>query len=357
MTIDSKFALASHPSFRVSGGMGDTLICCGVVSNLPCKKTVFVRKHLVPLMRHMKWLEDVQPITAANNFRGVKNYTSSHNFDDCFANWSFLTSKEYYTAAMNHIGLTDTDFKHGVIGQFDFPCKRRTYDWAIHTGASNPNRQWTKKNWFDLAVSLSAAGQSVCFLGTKSEWGFTDEAANIKKLSDDTDDIVSQTETLSGCRHFIGNDSGFCHLAGILGLDGHVLFFNTHPEQVIARYPSLKAIHQFDSIGEPSRALSPHDKQSCEAISNMTLDFVCERLGLDSKESAVFTNLLEITIIGNSQKSLLFRNNLTETFSLVPNSEIKILPDYNLVEVNGKTFSFFGGPYDLQRFLRDLGVA
>ena len=136
-----------------------------------------------------------------------------------------------------------------------------------------------------------------------------------------------------------------------------MLFFNTHPKQVIAQYPSLKSIDKFDSIGKPTRALNPHDPKSCEAIDAITLDFVCERLGLGCEKSAIFTNLLEITIIGNSQKALLFRNNLTEIFNIVPNSPIKVLPDYNLVEVNGKTLSFFGGPYDLQRFLRELGVA
>lgn len=337
--------------------MGDTLISCGVVSQLPCRKTVFVRKHLVPLMRHMRWLGDVQPITAANNLKSFREFTSSHNFDDCFANWSYLTEKEYYSAVVNRLGLKESDFSQGVVGSFDFPYERKTYDWAIHTGASNPNRQWTKKNWFDLATSIAATGLSVCFLGTRSEWGFTDDSKGIKKLSDDTDDLVTQTKILSGCCNFIGNDSGFCHLAGILGITGHVLFFNTHPKQVISRYPSLKPIHQFDLIGEPSRALNPQDKQSCDAISEMSVEFVCDKLNLSLFESDTFTNLLKITIIGNSQKALLFRNNLTETFSLVPDSDIRVLPDYNLVEVNHKTYSFFGGPFDLQRFLRELGVA
>jgi len=352
--LNNRFGTASHPCFRISGGMGDTLICCGVVSNLPCKKTVFIQPRMIPLIRHMKWIDEVLPINVANNL-SMRNYqgkyTSAHNFDDCFANFHYLTDTEYYQAVANRIGAEPK------IGSFDFPCDRKTYDWAIHTGASNPNRQWLKKNWFDLAASIEASGQTVCFLGTKSEWGYSNESGTIKKLSDDTDDLVEQTKILSGCRHFIGNDSGFCHIAGILGIDGHVLFFNTHPEQVIAMYPSLRGIHQFDSIGKPTRALNPQDKLSCEAITSMTVDFVCDKLKLNAKESTIFTNLLEITIIGNSQKSLLFRNNLTTIFNLVPNSNIKVVPDYNLVEVNGQTHSFFGGPYDLQRYLRDLGVA
>ena len=349
-----KFGTACHPCFRVSGGMGDTLICCGVVSNLPCRKTVFIRPHLIPLIKHMKWIDEVAPINVTNNmnFRSLATkYTSAHNFDDCFANFQYLTNKDYYSAAAEKVGAEP------LIGQFDFPCNRKTYDWAIHTSASNPNRQWTKKNWFDLASSIESTGQTVCFLGTKSEWGFSNESGTIKKLSDLTDDLVAQSKTLSGCRHFIGNDSGFCHIAGILGIDGYVLFFNTHPDQVISRYPSLEGIHQFDSIGEPTRSLNPQDPKSCDAISKMTVDFVCERLGVDPMQSNVFTNLMEITIIGSSQKALLFRNNLTEIFNLVPNSDVKVLPDYNLVEVEGKTYSFFGGPFDLQRFLRDLGVA
>lgn len=325
--------------WRASGGLGDVLICAGV---LACSgATLAVPDHHVGLICRVRDL-DVIPLSRARP-EVIRRHDQSGNFDGLFANTERLTDEEYYSAAARRAGTTP---RRAVL---EIEKSDQRFDYVFHPGSSNPNRQWGKQNWYDLAESLTALGRSVAWLGVDSEWGYSGRGST--KLSDWTSDLVGQAEYLANAGHFVGNDSGFAHVAGILGVPGHVLFFNTHPDQVISRYPGLDPVHKFDVVGPPSRSLNPHDPRSAAAISALTVDDVCSVLGVDPRASSVFTDLPKICIIGNGQRSQFFRNALVGVYDFSSDSSTIVLPDQKRVFIGDREFTFVGGPFDLQRFL------
>ena len=128
---------------------------------------------------------------------------------------------------------------------------------------------------------MTARKFSVLWLGTKEEFGFTDKY--IFKLSDYYEELTIQTIVLAKCAYFVGNDSGFAHIAGLLDIPGTVLFSATHPKDVIARYPLLTGVHAFDELGiEPTRSLYKDDPQSLRALNALTVDMVLKASGFNA---------------------------------------------------------------------------
>jgi hypothetical protein len=114
----------------------------------------------------------------------------------------------------------------------------------------------------------------VLWLGTKDEFGFNDEG--LAKASDVDEDLVIQTQMLAGATYFVGCDSGFAHLAGLLGIEGLVLFGNSAPEHVIAQYPSLQGVSCF-AAGGPSRSLKKDDARSLECMARIQVEDILEK--------------------------------------------------------------------------------
>lgn len=316
--------------------MGDVLICCGVVSSQNAVVDVAVPKHLVEIVKCIKGIRNVYVVNSQINH---SQYQVESNFDGVFATFENLVDADYYQVAANKVGGKVS------VAKLSLPHTSKSFDFVIHASSSNPNRDWGTDNWYALAKSLSKVG-SVAFLGTKKEPGFTD--GNIFKLSDITDDLVWQTTVLSNSRHFIGNDSGFCHLAGILGVQGTVLFFNTKPENVIKHYPSIRPVR---GSGEPTGALNPLDRTTDQIRSTITLGAICELFGV-SEEPTKNVPLPGIRIIGENAK--FFKDNLWG-FSDQTDNSIVLDTDLQTITVNGNVHIFRGGPYDLRRFLISIG--
>lgn len=330
--------------FRISGGMGDVLICSGVASNLRCIVDLAVPPHLVGLVKKIAGIRNVFPLPHYPHGK----YDVVSNFDGIFATFDRLVDADYYKVAANKInapiGLAKIRLEK---------TKRKSFDFVIHPSSSNPNRAWAKEKWFDLAISLAEADYSVAFLGTKKEPGFT--KGNIFKLSDVSNDLIWQTRILNNAGHFVGNDSGFAHLAGLLNVQGNVLFFNTKPENVISHYPTLNPICGFLNSSECTGNLNPLDKKSKELQDNISCELVCKELGVPYVKSKVNRKLPDLSIIGKEDKVSFFSDHL-EDFNIVPGSEIVLNVDTNKVSIKDKVYDFLGGPYDLLRFLISKGA-
>jgi len=259
---------------RMTGGIGDELIAFGGAVSVLKQRDCFVgaaakRNHL-ELLVGIEGIDAVHTQQDANSVDVLRHYDIVLNFNGIFVERHSLRKESYYELVSRKLGYPAT------AGRFkgntrEFFSKTTI---ALHTTASNPNRRWEDNRWLELAYTLAENGMEVLFLGDKDDYGFTDKAAGIFKCSDLTSDLLTQAGMLAACKYFCGVDSGFCHIAGMLGVTGWVLFTNTLPETVIAEYDSLVGLHAFDVVGEPTRSLNPTDARARAASSALTVDRV-----------------------------------------------------------------------------------
>lgn len=271
-------------ALRFTGGVGDVLVAIGgtapVLKRKPCAVVAAIMSHQIPLIRELAGVDEVVPTTDLNNPVAYRAFDVVLNFAGTFNTTRTLKAKDYYTLVSDRVGFPVSP------GQFKFPRIPRTADGreivAMHPGASNPNRQWPADCWKRLASELVRRDFRVVFLGTRDEPGYAAEP-DVLKLSDESEDLLWQVRQLAGCHRFVGNDSGFAHAAGVLGVPGVVIFSVTHPDDVIARYDSLRGVHAFEALGiEPTRSLRIDDPVSKRAIEAVEVDDVLEAMEINT---------------------------------------------------------------------------
>jgi len=264
-------------AIKITGGVGDAVIVIGSVARFlhklgACVTAVTVA-HQTYLMKSLEGVQDVIPVQRFNNLQVQRSFDVILDFASTFNNRRELKQQEYYSLVSDRLGREVSP------GRFTFekPPQGVLKSVAIHPSASNPNRRWTNDKWEELAYELRDRGLSVSFLGTKDEFGFNDQ--HISKCSDTTEDLRKQAERLSTCEYFIGCDSGFAHIAGVLQVPGLVLFGNTHPLDVIGSYPYLQGVHAFDRLGiSPSRSLDQHCEKSQKAMTAIVVSDVLKKI-------------------------------------------------------------------------------
>lgn len=336
--LSFQYSDSSRAYFRISGGLGDVLICSGIVSAAPGHKTVAVPKNYVELISKVKGINQVVPVN-----KGLDgDYDLMANFDGIFASHSHLMDMEYYEIAAMKVNLKPH------VAEFDFWYFDDTpkFDFVLHPASSNPNRMWPIGYWQDLAYSLTSAGFTVGWLGTKYDFGQT--KGRMEKLSSINETLLWQAKVISQSKYFIGNDSGFAHIAGILGKRGYVIFSNTRPENVIARYPSLTAITPQDF--EPTMSLNPQDSKSLDYLRQITPKSVCDKLSIKFTPSFDRPQeKIKINVIGDFP--MLMEKNFEQ------DSESDIVWDVaeNKLKLSGKPYNFYGTHWDLKRYLVEIG--
>jgi hypothetical protein len=280
--------------FQLFGGIGDALICSSISTVCPIE--MYVKSHQVPLLNEIEGV-------SAFDIKQRRNPDKKLNMEMLFATVRGLRDEEYYGLVEERIG------QKVQVPKFKFPAKPRSNRVFLHATPSDVNRRWVPENWTQLAYNLREHGKTVYFLGTKVDFGFTDE--KIYKLSDISDDLVWQSKKLS-TGLFVGVDSGFCHIAGILGVPGAVIFTNTKPENVVARYNKLRGITP-DNF-HPSQICGRYCENSRKYANAITTQQVMDILGevpefcIENTKTYNFpVNLpvdshIEIGIIGNRGK-------------------------------------------------------
>jgi hypothetical protein len=274
---------ASRICLKVTGGVGDALIAIGgsarKLAEKPCEVFGAVMEHQRPLIDEVFGVTATLPVTKLNSPVVRSNFDVLISFDGVFANGKTIKARDYYSLVGNHIGLQELG-----PGKFDF--ERELPDTpavALHPGASNPNRRWGDEKWRRLAWELRDRKFQVMWLGTKDEFGFNGNW--IRKVSDVDDRLTFQAKVLAHCNYFIGNDSSFAHVAGMLGVPGRVMFGATHPDNVICRYSSLKGIHCFEKLGvAPTQSLKVDDPTSLKALEAITVEQVLDSMNISAHE-------------------------------------------------------------------------
>lgn len=269
------------------GGVGDAIMAIGGSGrslsgrkNTPKRVAAVVKENQMELILGFEGIDEVHPPNALKNPAFCSEFDYKIDFADVFTEGMFLRSGGYYRHIANKLGAPV--FK-GKLTLPENPFRGRKNIVTIHPGASNPNRRWLFERWGKVALALRDAGYDVFWLGCKQEYGFNDD--HIFKVSDVTQSLLEQALYVEASTLFLGNDSGFCHLAGVLDIPGYVLFSSTLPEDVIGNYHSLKGLHAFSIVGNPTRSLDINDKKSYEAIDAITVEKVLDELGLDASSS------------------------------------------------------------------------
>ncbi len=102
---------------------------------------------------------------------------------------------------------------------------------AIHPGSGSEGKNWPRERYEALASSLAGSGTRVLvFRGDaerdRGERAWSDMPGVVHASGFD---VAQAAALLSGCRHYVGNDSGISHLAALLGVPSAVIFGPTDP--------------------------------------------------------------------------------------------------------------------------------
>lgn len=295
-----------------TGGVGDVLMAIGGTAPLlkkkKCEVVACVMPHQVELMKHLEGVDSVLGATDTNHSHIRNSFDVIIDFSFSINCGRAIKKGCYYSLISDHINLSV------VPGRFTFsrnpaPLFAGTPSVFIHPAASNPNRRWEDAKWKEIAYTIRDWGYHVVWLGTQDEFGFNDE--QITKLSDESADLLWQVKQIANhATYFIGCDSGFAHVCGLLGTPGAVLFFATEPSAVIGKYPNLLGLHCFDSLGvTPTLSLRTDDAVSKKCSALLSVNDILESCGIPIMRARQMApnestpNRLSLAIYGNTPQA------------------------------------------------------
>ena len=253
-------------ALKMFGGVGDCLIAIGSVAPALAERgaivTAVVAEHHQELLAEVRGVCHVAEVKTYNNPAIRHKQDVLIDFARTFNAPRQLRAENYYKLVSDRVGFR---VRPGSFKNFEYWPDPEDKLICVHTSASNRNRQWSDDKWRDLANELVKRGWRVVFLGKRSEFGFNEEG--IKNYSDIDTGLLPQMRCLAVANAFVGCDSGFAHVAGILGVPGVVLFGNTSEDHVIAEYPSLKGVDAYDKVEYgPTRSLKRGCQRSIDAM-------------------------------------------------------------------------------------------
>jgi len=266
------------------GGIGDSIILIGACQDLVDVAIRDAQRPLISQLTNVNKTFDVHS-PEFKNLDLDEEYDKVIRSDMFLANYDKLYKFDYYELAAKRLNQNKPS-----IGSFRIQVDPIQQTLAIHTTATNPNRHIPKNVWDEVAYSASKAGWHVYFLGTSGDYGFTDKVNHIYKVSDWTEDLLEQTQLLATCSRFVGIDSGFIHISGVLGVESSCILTNTG-YNVIQRYPTVLGIENFDELGlQPTHSLQPYCPVSKALAESITADQICEFLGISHCQSYTKTD-------------------------------------------------------------------
>lgn len=290
---------------KIVGGIGDALIVAQVVAAIEKDVHLYVKSNQINLIRTL--VKNTFDATKLNRPDVQRQYGGIFRSPALFANSREITSTEYYQKVAEYL---EADVPE-QLKPFELADTKKFYhDYVcIHAGSSNPNRRIDEKAWQAVANSL---GVTIYWMGTYGDFGI--HAPNcLSFVSWKVDSSLTyQVQLLKHAKRFIGNDSGFCHVAGIWGIPGDVFFTNTHPDQVIKQYSTLRG-HTIFKDGEiPSRSLKMDDPLGQKVKDRWTPEEVCKRLHLTMNDGHMVSENVKKNILITDQVEEKYINYLND---------------------------------------------
>jgi len=350
--------LSDNICLKITGGLGDTIIAVGGSARALSKEgrtiTAAVRPFQLEFIKKLQGVDKSIDVCDLNDAGTAKRYKII-DFTGTFNTRRFIRKGDYYSLVEKKIGMkVDLPILNIESGK-----KNRVV--CLHTSASNPNRRWEKEKWEELAYCISDNGYEVFWLGTSDEFGFNDKNNSISKLSDISNDLIFQSDILSNSCYFVGNDSGFAHVAGIQGVSGAVLFFNTHPDDVTSRYPTLIGIHCFEHYDSPTRSLKKNCEVSKKYSKLLTVEKVVAECGFELKFPSLRVKenpqRLKLYIFTKNRGAFQY---LEERFDVeyinhLRNGELTLVDaDFLTLRIQGKKFKLSAYGENLIRAIREI---
>ena len=270
-------------AIRCSAGIGDMLISVGTLAKRLSASGAVV--HAAVVDSQVDLAQELQGVTLAVRSTCLNDRAARSKYDCLLELSNFLladsrtlVAKDYFIAASDAVGLEPRP----VVGTF------KSIRWiaypaavvAIHASASTPLRRWSEPSWESVGTALVRRGLRCLWLGTQSDFSMHGEG-HTKAADIVGEGLLEQVDMLSHCSYFIGNDSGFAHVAGMLGIPGLVLFSITEPEHVIKHYPTLRDIKGYALAGvEPSRSLRNDDPNATISMAAIKPSMVLAKVPL-----------------------------------------------------------------------------
>jgi hypothetical protein len=313
---------------KMVGGVGDCCIAIGgtakaLKEKYDCHVIAITFDHRRDFVELLEGVDASLRVQELNDPLVRQMFDVILDFQYAFNNSRQLLARNYYELVSKKIGLTIKPGKLNLTDWGSINIHGRPLV-AVHPGASNPNRRWIDSRWLELTEELIKRGFGIVWLGTSDELGFIGDYSY--KLSEFSDSIHYQSWILTKCQHFIGCDSGFSHIAGLLGIPGSVLFTATEPRHVIAEYPSLKGISKYTPGLTASRSLRGDDPVAEKVKQLITAADILESLGFDKKDIVSEVGELKrykrpiVGILAIDQKTELYRK-LQKMYEVVVISE------------------------------------
>lgn len=266
--------LCKNICIKIVGGVGDTVIVSGLVNALKtkaCRVTMAVRPHMMSMVSSVEGVDKVMSAEELNDRSKRGSFDVVLDLNRVFRSGGLIINQDYYTACYDLVKLPLTDihtsrllFNTEKYTELSTKLPDGGSVIAIHAGSTNPIRRWPDEYWEKLSHMLNSRGCGVLWLGLGDFWRGGPLNVAAEHVSTD---LLDQAMLLHACSYFIGNDSGFAHLAGIMNIPGKVIFSATEPKHVIGRYPKLSAIELFSEMEmAPSRKLTNDDPHALEMM-------------------------------------------------------------------------------------------
>ena len=153
----------------------------------------------------------------------------------------------------------------------------------MFTGASIPERRWSRDNFIKVAEYLTEHGFSVVILGSKSD---KKTASYIKKKVKDVVDLTGETN-LSDVAHilkvsnmFLTVDSGLMHIAHGLGIPTVAIFGPSNEKKWSPRSTASVVINKHLECSPCSKfGYTPMCSYNARCISSISVKDVIESVG------------------------------------------------------------------------------
>lgn len=171
----------------------------------------------------------------------------------------------HYCAPLRQLGIEPAAFHHRLSPLEAPPATdTSTTAIAIHPGSGSSRKNWPAERWLELIRTLPGPVLLILGEAEREQWDpvLAAGVAGHVRLAVDLplETLVTQ---LSGCRLFLGHDSGISHLAAACGVPAVLLFGPTDPAmwappvptvRVLQRGPALTAISVADVAREIAAA-------------------------------------------------------------------------------------------------------
>ena len=271
------------------GGIGDCLIASSIASSLKkkvCHVTFAVGKNAIKFCEQLMAPDEVVEIAKTNS----TNYTNKFDIVlKCtgypLAGPKMIIDMDFYEACFNKVAWYNqpivmprfnlnrmSDKTKGRLMMSGTDSNSRV---AVHVDPTAIHRKWPFHYWSDLFRKLETQGISIMLLGLQND-SFKDNP-NVVNCTDMG--VEDQLQICNSSRFFLGIDSCWAHIAGLMNMRGLVLFAPSVPENLIGRYSNLQAVQPYDQVC-PHRNFHSHQqgKDICNCIEELKPDIIYSKI-------------------------------------------------------------------------------